>query len=92
MCCVTHLVNFLLGVVEKGGEMLESTVVEDSLSLVVSAGYNVAHSSEGRGLHLDFSVREEGDSTRDPWAVRAARVHRGREKRRGVGGDQAHVR
>ena len=40
--------------------MLESTVVEDSLSLVVSAGYNVAHSSEGRGLHLDFSVREEG--------------------------------
>ena len=60
MVTVTHLVDFLLGVVQKGWEMLQSAVVEDRLSLVVSAGYNVAHSSQGCRLHLHFPVGEQG--------------------------------
>ena len=39
--------------------MLQSPVVEDSLSLVVSAGDDVADSSQGRGLHLHFPVGEK---------------------------------
>ena len=52
---ITNLVYFLLGVVEERGEVFQSSVVENSLSLIICTRHYVANSSQGCCLHLHFS-------------------------------------
>ena len=47
-----YLVDFLLGVVEQVGEVLQRPVVEDGLRLVIRARHDVAHRPESGRLHL----------------------------------------
>lgn len=62
----THLVDLLLLVVEQAREVLQRTLVEDGLGLIIRPRDYVAHGSQRCGLHLHLPAHRERKISVEP--------------------------